>query len=230
MSVDDGKRQIVTIDGPAGVGKSTVSLRVARAVGFSLLDTGAMYRGVGFYLAEKGISLKDETVLANSLAEIQMELYPANDPDGYTRVVVNGRDITKEIRSPEVSMIASEVSSHNCVRAFLTKLQRQYGEKERLVAEGRDMGSVVFPNAAWKFYLDATPEVRARRRCLQLEEKKEKAVYQEILAMIIQRDQNDREREIAPLCKAEDAVLLDTTTLSIEQVVAKILERVRKRA
>ncbi len=221
------KRQIVTIDGPAGVGKSTVSLLVAKETGFALLDTGAMYRGVGFYLSEKGVPLEDEAKIERVLDQIKLELFSAVDSEGYTQVILNGTEVTAEIRSSEISMVASKISALKCVRDYLTILQRHFGEKGRVVAEGRDMGSVVFPDAAWKFYLDAQPEVRARRRCQQLIRKGDSVEYKEILEMILRRDKNDSERKIAPLCRAEDAVLVDTTNLSVTEVVTSILERIR---
>lgn len=226
MTSKEDKQQIVTIDGPAGVGKSTVSQLVAKATGFTLLDTGAMYRGVGFYLIEQGVVLENNAEVATCLAGINLELYPADDVNNSTGIVVNGRDVTREIRSAEMSMIASKVSAIVVVRDFLTTLQRRYGEKGRIVAEGRDMGSIVFPDAVWKFYLDAQPEIRARRRCEQLREKGDVAKYEETLTMILQRDRNDSEREIAPLCKADDAILIDTSFLSIQHVAEKILSKV----
>ncbi len=201
---------------------------MAKATGFSLLDTGAMYRAVGFYLNKKAIALDDEIAITNALGEIQLKLFPAQTTESYTTVILNGEDITAAIRSPEMSMVASKVSAFASVRSFLTRQQRQYGEKGDIVAEGRDMGSVVFPDAAWKFYLDADPQVRARRRCQQLAEKGEKVDFEEMLKAILQRDKNDSSREIAPLCRAEDALLVDTTDLSKEEVVAKILGRVKQ--
>ncbi len=228
MPTAENKQKIITIDGPAGVGKSTVSLLVAKSTGFFLLDTGAMYRAVGFHLNKNGIAIKDETAIANALDKIQLELLPAPTTESYTRVILNGEEITTVIRSPEMSMVASKVSAFASVRSFLTRQQRQYGEKGEIVAEGRDMGSVVFPDAAWKFYLDADPEVRARRRCQQLAEKGEVVDYKKMLEAILQRDKNDSSREIAPLCRAEDALLVDTTYLSKEEVVARILGRVKQ--
>ncbi len=228
MAITRKKQQIITIDGPAGVGKSTVSLLIAKRTGFSLLDTGAMYRAVGFYLGKNNIALDDETAIGNSLEDIRLELVPAQDAQSYTTVILNGEDITIEIRSPEMSMMASKVSAFGVVRSFLTRQQREYGEKGKIVAEGRDMGSVVFPDAAWKFYLDAEPEVRARRRCQQLEENGEKVDFTKMLNSILQRDKNDKSRKIAPLQQAEDAILIDTTHLSKEDVVAKIIATVQQ--
>ncbi len=221
------EQQIITIDGPSGVGKSTVSLLTAQATGFSLLDTGAMYRAVAFQLRESGVVADDEEKIAGILKEIKIEIFPAGDTEGYTKVIVNNREITNDIRSPEISMLASRFSALGIVRSFLTRLQRQYGERGRIVAEGRDMGSVVFPGAAWKFYLDAELEVRARRRCQQFAAKGEKVDFNEMQALISQRDQNDSNRKLAPLKKAEDAVFIDTTRLTKKEVLAKILNKVR---
>ncbi len=227
MAAIDKKQQIITIDGPSGVGKSTVSLLTAEATGFLMLDTGAMYRAVAFYLQENGVGLEDEAQIAAALKQIKIELFPAADSASYTKVIVNGREITNRIRSAEISMLASRFSALGAVRSFLTVLQRQYGEKGRIVAEGRDMGSVVFPDAAWKFYLDAELEVRARRRCQQFIEKGENVDFNEMQALILQRDQNDSNRKLAPLKKAEDAIFIDTTNLTKKEVLAKILNEVQ---
>ncbi len=222
------KQQIVTIDGPSGVGKSTISWLVAKAIGFSILDTGAMYRAIGFYLQENRISYNDEEAIARSLEDIKLEIIPALDAESYTKVKLNNRDITMEIRSPEISAVASKFSSSKIVRVFLTDQQRNIGKKGQIVTEGRDMGSVVFPNAEWKFYLDAELEIRARRRCQQLAQKGENIDIKAMMLSLLERDQNDTNRDIAPLQKAEDAMLIDTTNLTKEEVVTKILTEIRK--
>ncbi len=222
----DEKQSIVTIDGPAGVGKSTVSRIVAARAGFIYLDTGAMYRGSGFFLKEQGVDLADLDAVRNSLKSMELELIAAPDLDNDVGVIINGRDVSLEIRTPEMAMVASEVSAITIVRDILTDIQRSYGEKGCIVAEGRDIGTVVFPKAAYKFFLDAAPEERARRRVVQLKERGKDADYNEILTMILERDKNDRERAIAPLKKAEDALLIDTTKISVNEVVGIILERI----
>lgn len=216
-------QNIVTIDGPAGVGKSTVSKRIAAHLGFTYLDTGAMYRGVALYLKEKSIDLTDTQKLTEELARLELQLIPAASDNDDVGVLVNGRDVSQEIRSPEMAMVASQVSAIPVVRSVLTKLQKQYGIKGEIVAEGRDTGTVVFPKAAYKFFLDAAPQERARRRVKQLESKGQAADHSEILAMIIKRDRDDSERDVAPLKQAEDATLVDTTAISIEQVVDSVI-------
>jgi cytidylate kinase len=219
------EKKIITVDGPAGVGKSTISKMVAAATGFTYLDTGAMYRGVGFYLKQSHIDINDEKDLVKQLAMLDLQLVAAEDDKADVGVVINGKDVSTLIRSPEMSMVASRVSAVSAVRQKLTQLQREYGAQGSIVAEGRDMGTVVFPQAACKFFLDAQPEERARRRVEQLHIQGTKADFDEILAMIVERDKNDSEREIAPLKKADDAFLIDTTRMSIPEVVKLILKK-----
>lgn len=217
------KQRIITIDGPAGVGKSSVSRKVAALAGFTYLDTGAMYRGVGLFLQEEKVDLTNEHEIEEKLNHLTLDLIPAEDELDDVGVCINGRDVSSIIRSPEMSMIASKVSAQPVVRRMLTTLQREIGVKGCIVAEGRDTGTVVFPLAAYKFFLDAKPEERARRRYAQLKVKGESADYDEILEMTLIRDKNDSERQIAPLKQAEDAVRIDTTAISIDDVVAKII-------
>jgi cytidylate kinase len=215
--------QIVAIDGPSGVGKSTVSKKVARATGYVYLDTGAMYRGVAYYLLQQGISSEDQELIGKALQDLTLELLPAGIERQDVGVRVNGSDISGEIRSPEISMAASRFSALAVVRQQLTAMQREIGARGRVVAEGRDVGTVVFPGAAYKFFLDASPEERSRRRFLQLQEKGQVVDYQKILRQTLERDKNDSEREIAPLKKAVDALYLDTTALSADQVCERII-------
>jgi len=225
VSLVMSEKKIITVDGPAGVGKSTISKMVAAATGFTYLDTGAMYRGVGFYLKQSHIDINDEKDLVKQLAMLDLQLVAAEDDKADVGVVINGKDVSTLIRSPEMSMVASRVSAVSAVRQKLTQLQREYGAQGSIVAEGRDMGTVVFPQAACKFFLDAQPEERARRRVEQLHIQGTKADFDEILAMIVERDKNDSEREIAPLKKADDAFLIDTTRMSIPEVVKLILKK-----
>lgn len=222
-------RQIVTIDGPSGVGKSTVSRLVAAALGYTYLDTGAMYRGVACYLDKLGIGLEDQAAVAGALDDLRLELFAASIDGGDVGVRVCGEDVSREIRSPQMSMAASAVSRLAVVRDKLTAMQQDIGDKGRIVAEGRDTGTVVFPDAAYKFFLDAAPQERARRRVEQLRLRGEEPDEQEILALTIERDKNDRERAIAPLKQAEDALLIDTTLIDIDEVCRRILARVEER-
>ena len=213
---------IVTIDGPSGAGKSTISRGLAAKLHFTYLDTGAMYRAVGLALARQGIELDDADALKKCLAGIELTLVPNGDDD--VRVVVNGEDVSQAIRTPEMGMVASRVSANPLVREKLTALQRQLGEKGGIVAEGRDMGTVVFPEAACKFFLDASAEERARRRQKQLAEKGQRVDYQEILDQISKRDYDDSRRALAPLKPAPDAILVDSSSMGPEAVIAFMLD------
>jgi len=220
------KKRIITIDGPSGVGKSTISRLVAAALDFTYLDTGAMYRGVAYYLTRLGIDCSDESAIADALVGLELKLRPAENAKSDVGVFICGEDVSDALRTPQMSMAASAVSKFSAVRKKLTAMQQEIGRQERIVAEGRDTGTVVFPTAGYKFFLDATPEERAHRRVQQLRENGQDADEQEILALTIERDKNDRERAIAPLKQADDAVLIDTTHLSIEEVCSKVLETV----
>lgn len=216
------KSLIVTIDGPSGVGKSTISRRVAEQLGFTYLDTGAMYRAVAFHLHSKKVDISDIEAVADELENISIELQPAGK-DGDVEVVLNGVALGHQVRTPEISMLASRVSALAPVRAKLTTMQQRIGRKGRVVAEGRDTGSVVFPHAAYKFYLDATPLERTSRRAHQLRERGENVDEKALLEMTVTRDKNDSERAIAPLKKAADAVCIDTTDVSADQVLKTLL-------
>lgn len=217
------RQNIITIDGPAGVGKSSVSRMVAAATGFTYLDTGAMYRGVGWYFLQQGIQLDDVEGMSEKLANLQLDLLPAADEESDVGVLVNGENVSVAIRTPEMAMVASDVSAVPVVREILTQIQRSYGDKGNIVAEGRDIGTVVFPRAAYKFFLDAKPEERAKRRVVQLRERGVEADFKQILSMTLERDKNDSERKIAPLKKAQDAVGIDTSEITVLQVVSEIL-------
>jgi cytidylate kinase len=221
--MSEQKQNVITIDGPSGVGKSIVSKKVAAGVGFTYLDTGAMYRAVGLYFKRFSIEIDNEKDISAALKSLDLQLIPAKDEQSDVGVVINGQNVTDLIRTPEVAMIASRVSAVPLVREVLTQIQRKLGEKGGIVAEGRDTGTVVFPSAAYKFFLDANPEVRARRRFEQLAERGVATNVSEVLALTLERDQNDRNRPVAPLKKANDAVCIDTTEISVEDVVSKIL-------
>lgn len=224
------KSDIVTIDGPSGVGKSTISRRVATALGYTYLDTGAMYRAVGLQMQRNQIDLQDEQAVQKCLDGVEIDLSPAQHEEGEVGVILCGEDVSSEVRTPEMSMVASKVSAVGLVRQKLTEMQRLIGLQGKIVAEGRDTGTVVFPDAAYKFYLDAQPEERARRRVLQLRQQGTEVDEQEILAMIITRDRNDSEREIAPLKKAEDASFVDTTHITIDETQQQILDIIEQKS
>lgn len=220
------RQNVVTIDGPSGVGKSTISRRVASSLGFTYLDTGAMYRAVGLYLEQNEIDIADQRAVGKALEQIHIELFPGEGGDEETGVLLNGEDVSQKIRSPEMAMVASRVSAIPAVRERLTRLQQAIGREGRVVAEGRDTGTVVFPAAMHKFFLDARPEERARRRVLQLRARGEKAEEECILAMTLERDKNDRERPIAPLRQAADALAIDTSDKDLDEVTRLVLAAV----
>jgi CMP/dCMP kinase len=209
-------RAIITIDGPSGAGKSTISRALARALGYAYLDTGAMYRAVGLAVQRAGLPPEESAELPELLSCLELNLV---EVDGETGVVLNGEDISATIRTPEMSMLASRISALPTVRLRLTELQRQIGARGGMVAEGRDMGTVVFPTAAHKFFLDASPEERVRRRVAQLRAQGRQVQESEILAQIIERDRADSSRALAPLKPATDAVIVDSSRMTIDQVV-----------
>lgn len=215
--------EVVTIDGPSGVGKSTISRRVAAQLGYTYLDTGAMYRAVALKCQLSGIDLADTEALQHILDTLDMKLFPAQKQGEDVQVELDGVNVSDQIRTPEISMLASAVSALKPVREKLTRMQQEMGGRGKIVAEGRDTGTVVFPNAAWKIYLDATPEERTKRRVKQLRKKGQIADEQQILAQTIKRDRDDSERTIAPLKAAPDAVHIDSTSLSPDEVVQKVL-------
>jgi len=217
--------EIVTIDGPSGAGKSTISRNLARELGYTYLDTGAMYRAVGVVVQRAGLPPEEGVELNRLLAEFDLNLVAV---DGETEVLLNGEDISSAIRTPEMAMIASRVSALPPVRQRLTELQRRIGGRGRVVAEGRDMGTVVFPEAAHKFFLDATPEERARRRVRQLREQGREVNEGEILTQIVERDRADSSRTLAPLMPAADAVIVDSSRLNVAEVVEFMLDQIRK--
>ncbi len=220
------RKRIVTIDGPSGGGKSTVSRALAARLHFTYLDTGAMYRAVAHQCRAHGIALAESEQLAALLNRMHLELMPPAQGDDDVRVVVDGQEVGQFLRTPEMGMLASQVSALPLVRTTLTRLQQRIGETGRIVAEGRDTGTVVFPEAAWKFFLDASPETRAHRRAEQLASKGEVVDRRQLLAQIIQRDKDDRERAIAPLKAADDAQIIDSTGLSIEEVVQLMHQKI----
>jgi len=209
----------VAIDGPAGAGKSTVAKAIAARRGMLYLDTGALYRAIGLYALESGADTRDEAALEALLPEIDVAL---RFVDGEQRVLLCGRDVSDEIRAPEVSMAASDVSALPAVRAFLLGLQRDIAAKNDCVMDGRDIGTVILPDADLKIFLTASAEERARRRVAQLAEKGIEADFATVVEEIRLRDENDSTREIAPLKPAPDAFVVDTTDMTFEQVVSLI--------
>lgn len=221
--------EIVTIDGPSGVGKSTVSRMVAGALGFLYLDTGAMYRAVAWGCLQAGVDTGDNNAVAGIIDDMEIILKPADNIGDDVQVYLNSRGIGGFIRTQEIGMEASRVSALPVVREKLTFLQQKMGKTGQLVAEGRDTGTVVFPGAFWKFYIDAAPKERAVRRIRQIRERGEIVEDEnEILTQIIKRDSDDKQRAIAPLKVAVDAVVIDATELNAEEISGKILSLIGK--
>ena len=214
----DGRRLLITIDGPAGAGKTTVSQMLARELDYRYLDTGALYRAVAYMAREAGISPQDDQRLQDLLGTMRLRL------DG-ERLVVGTADITERIRSPEIAMLASAVSARAVVRQGLLAIQRQIGRDGGLVAEGRDMGTVVFPEADFKFFLDASMAQRAQRRLVQYGPSAGQTLEQ-IEAAIRRRDENDSSRAISPLRPAEDAVRIDSSRITAAQVVDRMMRHI----
>ena len=212
---------IVAIDGPAGVGKSTVAQAVAECTGFTYIDTGAMYRAVAYRATKAGLSPgTDDEAIGQLAGELDFEFKTVG---GQRRLLVDGEDVSEVIRTPEVGRRSSPVSAIPAVREHLVAAQRRMTERVPVVMEGRDIGTVVFPEATLKVFLTASAEERARRRYQQMLERGQEACYEEILAGQLERDQRDRSRAIAPLRKAEDAVEIDSDNLTAEQVVAEVM-------
>lgn len=209
------------IDGPAGAGKSSVAKAVAAKTGFIYVDTGALYRTVALHLLNNGISAEDTKSVVESLPSIKVGL--SHEEDGQ-HVYLCGEDVSAKIRTPEVSMMASKSSAIPEVRKFLFSLQTDMAEKYNVIMDGRDIGTVVLPNAQVKIFLTAAPEERANRRYKEYIAKGENAVYEEILADVIKRDYQDTHRETSPLKAADDAVIVDSTDMSFDEVVEKISE------
>lgn len=218
------KKLIITIDGPAGVGKTTVSRILANRLGYKYIDTGALYRGLAFEAKRQEIDTENNSELENLYHRINLKF---ENRDGESHLISGDQDISEKIRSPEISMLASAISAKPVVRACLLKLQRDLGKEKCSVFEGRDMGTVVFPSADIKFFLSASNEVRALRRYLELPPENVQTLEEVAEAMLV-RDKNDSTREVAPLKAADDAILIDTTDLSITEVVDLLISHVNK--
>ena len=216
----------VAIDGPAGAGKSTVSRAAAKASGFIYVDTGALYRAVGVNALRKGVNTRDKEAVAATLSDITVDLVFEN---GEQKVLLNGENVSSEIRTPPASMAASDVSAVPEVRAFLFDLQRDIAKRNNCIMDGRDIGTVVLPDAKVKIFLTASPEERAERRYKELIEKGNEVKYEDVLAELIERDYNDSHREIAPLKPAEDSVILDTTGLTLEESINEIIKIIKEK-
>jgi len=214
---------LITIDGPAGAGKTTVSRTLAHCLGYRYIDTGALYRGIALAALEQGVGAEDADGLQGLCANLHLEVVSRGNGFG---LLVNGRDVSGLIRSPQVTMMASAASAQPAVRAFLLSVQQALGAAKEAVFEGRDMGTVVFPEADIKFFLDADPTVRAKRRYLEMPPG---ASLEQVTDQIVRRDKADSTRTLAPLKPAVDAITVDSTPLTIEQVVRLLSDHIRRR-
>ena len=216
----------IAIDGPSGSGKSSISKVLAKKLGFISLDTGALYRTIAYFLKNRNVNYKDENSVTQNLQYINMNLRYLNSSQ---RVFLNDKDVTNDIRSEEISMISSHISAMPCVRNYLLEFQRNMAKKHKIIMDGRDIGTVILPDADVKIFLTASPEVRAKRRYLQLIESGEKAEYNAIVADVIKRDFNDTHRKISPLKQANDAIFFDSSEYDFEQTVDNLLKIIKER-
>ena len=221
------KTVTVAIDGPAGAGKSTIARRLAAELGYCYVDTGAIYRTVAYFLDLLGISPKDIDGVSRYIDELTIEM--EYDEEGKQHMIMNGMDVTDDIRTQEIGQKASAVSAHAIVRDMLLDMQRDVAKKHDVIMDGRDIGTVVLPRATVKIFLTASPEVRAQRRTAELQAKGQKVDYATILEEIKLRDHQDSTRPIAPLKQAHDAILVDTSNMDVEQVMAEIKRIVREK-
>ena len=216
----------VAIDGPSGAGKSSLARRCAAELGFLYVDTGAIYRTVGLAALRRGVDCKNEQAVAAILPELDIRM---GDENGEQKMFLNGEDVSREIRMPEISMCASDVSAHAVVRDFLMEMQRKLARENMVIMDGRDIGTVVLPDAKLKIYLTASAEARAERRMKELLAKGVETDFDEVLQDILRRDEQDMNREVAPLRQAEDAVLVDTTHIGFDESFALLCAIIRKR-
>ena len=215
----------VAIDGPSGAGKSSLAKRLAADLGFVYVDTGAMYRAIGLYAVRQGADLHDAAAVAALLPQIRLDIRLEG---GAQHVYLNGEDVSTAIRAEQIGMAASAVSAHGPVRDFLLETQRSLAAGQNVLMDGRDIGTVVLPNATVKIFLTASAEARARRRCKELQEKGQPADYATVLADICQRDEQDTHRAIAPLRQAADAIRIDTSEIDFEQSVALLKRTIQE--
>ena len=217
----------IAIDGPGGAGKSSLAKAVAKKLSILHVDTGAIYRTIGYAAFARGLNAKDESQIAPLLKTIRIDM--AFDEAGGQKMLLDGKDVSREIRLPEISMYASNVSALPCVRAYLLEMQRDIARKRSVIMDGRDIGTVVLPDADVKIFLTASAEQRAQRRYLELTQKGEKTTLAKVLDEMQKRDKQDSTRACAPLKPARDAVLLDTSELDVEQSAQRILEIIREK-
>ncbi len=220
------KKLTIAIDGPSGAGKSTVAKRLAKELGYTYMDTGAMYRAFALKARRDGVDLNDEEKLRAALRATDIQLA---ESEGKARVLLDGRDVSAEIRTPELSQSASRISALGPVRERMVELQRALGERGGVVAEGRDIGTVVFPGAEVKVFLTAGPEERAQRRFAELRDQGKEVSLDETLEEMKVRDRRDQERSLAPLRKADDAIAIDSTSQGVDEVMERIMREIKKK-
>lgn len=213
----------IAVDGPSGAGKSTIAKAVAAKLNIEYIDTGAMYRAIGYKVANSGVSVDDTKAIEDLVSTTDIDLVEG-------RIMLDGSDVSDKIRTPEISMMASKCSAIPAVREKLVEIQREMGRRKSVIMDGRDIGTNVLKDAEYKIYLTASAEERAQRRYKELVEKGENQTYEEVLEDIIQRDHNDMTRELNPLRKADDAIEIDSTGMNIDQVVAEMLKIVGRQA
>ena len=218
---------IIAIDGPSAAGKSTLAKRLALDLGFTYLDTGGMYRALALKVLREGIDISNDESVTELIGRTDIDLVAT---DGKLKVLLDGEDVSHEIRTPEVSQMASKASALKVVRRWMLVLQRGFGRRGNVVAEGRDIGTVVFPDAEVKIYLDATVQERARRRVEELRKAGRQVSLDETLREMGERDKRDSERDLAPLRKANDAIVIDSTSLDAEALAQRVMQQIRKKA
>ena len=219
------KQYAVAIDGPSGAGKSTLARAAAERLGILYVDTGAIYRTIGLYVQRRGIDPKDTAAVLAALPDIRIGM--DHDADGMQRMLLNGEDVTADIRLPEISMYASAVSAIQGVRDFLMEMQRSLARECSVIMDGRDIGTVVLPDADVKIFLYADVEVRAKRRELELQQRGTPKPYEEVLREMVERDYNDTHRAAAPLRAADDAIMVDTSSMDFDASLALLLDVIR---
>jgi CMP/dCMP kinase len=217
---------IIAIDGPSAAGKSTLAKRLAKDLGFTYLDTGGMYRALALKVLREGINIGNDGALTELIGRTDIDLVVT---EGKLKVLLDGEDVSHEIRTPEVSQMASKASTLEMVRRWMLVLQRGFGRRGNVVAEGRDIGTVVFPDAEVKIYLDASAQERARRRVEELRQAGRQVSLDETLREMWERDKRDSERDLAPLRKADDAIAIDSTSVDAEALAQRVMQQIRKK-